>query len=140
MRHVLCKINRGIQKTKRNYTITQWYYAILDRRYSELSVINTITFNIVQTFELQTLKFGLIYFIYVQFKQTNIINTEIINTNTKLIQIQNFKLELLLQSVYNCTWIWSKVKKNLSRTISKNLHQIMWSNRRKESLVIISMS
>ena len=25
-----------------------------------------------------------------------------------LIQIQNFKLELL-QSVYNCTWIWSKV-------------------------------
>ena len=49
-----------------------------------------------------------IYFIYVQFKQTNIINTEIINTNTKLIQIQNLKLELL-QSVYNCTWIWSKV-------------------------------
>ena len=53
-----------------------------------------------------------IYFIYVQFKQTNIINTEIINTNTKLIQIQNLKLELL-QSVYNCTWIWSKVKKKL---------------------------
>ena len=49
-----------------------------------------------------------LYFIYVQFKQTNIINTEIINTNTKLIQIQNLKLELL-QSVYNCTWIWSKV-------------------------------
>ena len=53
-----------------------------------------------------------IYFIYLQFKQTNIINTEIINTNTKLIQIQNLKLELL-QSVYNCTWIWSKVFKKL---------------------------
>ena len=53
-----------------------------------------------------------VYFIYVQFKQTNIINTELINTNTKLIQIQNLKLELL-QSVYNCTWIWSKVKKKL---------------------------
>ena len=40
-----------------------------------------------------------VYFIYVQFKQTNIINTELINTNTKLIQIENLKLELL-QSVY----------------------------------------
>ena len=30
-----------------------------------------------------------IYFIYVQYKQTNIINTKIINLNSKLIQIQN---------------------------------------------------
>ena len=62
-----------------------------------------------------------IYFIYVQFKQTNIINTEIINTNTKLIQIQNFKLELL-QSVYNCTWIWSKVKKKTCQGPSPRIY------------------
>ena len=53
---------------------------------------------------------------------TKIINTKIININTKLIQLNiNTKLELL-QSLYNCTWIWSKVKKKTCQGPSPRIY------------------